>query len=179
MINNPWTSRHGLHDKQVAHRNEANGNSESNVCGSTPRFHYDVGTAPFPTGSDSRKITMRRDRLTVFLHLTSNCKNGFTARCAKNLGTPACQAGPRSNMCGNQARAIPIHTSKPLPSRLSRVPRRPRSPPRYVREGGSSRWCWPCNVPQQRPHNAANGCTHAVTQRCTNVAKSLPTDKAM
>ena len=37
----------------------------------------------------------------------------------KNLETPACHTGPRSNICGNQARAIPNHTSKPLPSRLS------------------------------------------------------------
>ena len=62
LINKAQTSRHGPYDKQFAHRNEATGNSESNVCASTPRFHYDFGTTPLPTGSDSRKITMPRDR---------------------------------------------------------------------------------------------------------------------
>ena len=97
----------------------------------------------------------------------------------KNLETPARNVGPRSNICGGLARAIPNHTSKPLPSWPSQAPRRPCSPPRYFRDGGSSRWCWPCNAPQQRPHNAANACTHAATQRCTSVVKSLPTEKAM
>ena len=71
LINKAWTSRHGLHDKQVAHHNQANVNSEGNVCGSTPRFHDDFGTAPLPIGSASRKTTMPRDRLSVFLHSTT------------------------------------------------------------------------------------------------------------
>ena len=38
-------------------------------CGSAPRFHYDFETAPLPTGS--RNISMRSDRLSVFLHTTT------------------------------------------------------------------------------------------------------------
>ena len=69
LINKAQTSRHGPYDKQVAHRNEANGKSEGEVCDSTPRFHYDFETAPLPTGS--RNISMRSDRLSVFLHSTT------------------------------------------------------------------------------------------------------------
>ena len=97
----------------------------------------------------------------------------------KNLETPARHTGPRSNICENQARAIPNHTSKPLPLRLSQVPRRPHSPPCYCRDRVPPRWCWPCNASPQRPHNAADNCTHAVTQRCTSVVKSLHTENAM
>ena len=71
LINKAWTSRHGLHDKQLAHHNQANVNSENNVCASTPRFHDDDGTAPLPFGSASRKITMPSGRLRVFLHSTT------------------------------------------------------------------------------------------------------------
>ena len=178
LINKPKTSRHATCDKQVAHRNEANGNSESNVCASTPRFHYDVGTATFPTGSDTRKITMTRDRLIVFLHVTGNCKMA-PRQDAQKPGNASLSRWTTKQFCENQARAIPNHTSKPLPSRLSQLPRRPRSPPRYVRDRGTARWCWPCNASQQRPHNAADTCTHAATQRCTSVVKSLPTENAM
>ena len=97
LINKAWTSRHGLHDKQVAHRNEANGNSENNVCASTPRFHDDFGTEPLPTGS--RNISMPSDRLSVFLHSITLKRQLVTL-------------GSRSNICGNQARAIPNQTSK-------------------------------------------------------------------
>ena len=178
MINNAWTSRHGLHGKQVALRNEANGNSESNVCASTPRFHYDFGTAPrnWKRHAQDNYATRSVDRGPFMSQVTAKWLHG---RMRKNLETPACHAGPRSNICENQARAIPNHASKPLPSRLSQVPRRHRSPPCYCRDGGSSRWWWPCNAQQQRPHNAANACTLAATQRCTSVVKSLPTENAM
>ena len=79
LINKAQTSRHGLYDKQVAHRNEANGKSESKVCGSTPRFHYDFETAPLPTGS--RNISMRSDRLSVFLHTTTLKRQLVTHGC--------------------------------------------------------------------------------------------------
>ena len=79
LINKAQTSRHGPYDKQVAHRNEANSKSESKVCGSTPRFHYDFETAPLPTGSGN--ISMRSDRLSVFLHTTTLKRQLVTHGC--------------------------------------------------------------------------------------------------
>ena len=81
LINKPKTSRHGPHDKQVAHRNEANSKSERKVCGSTTRFHYDFETPPLPTGS--RNISMRSDRLSGFLHTTT---------LKRQLATHGCEA---------------------------------------------------------------------------------------
>ena len=120
LINKAWTSRHGLQDKRVAHRNQANVNSENNVCASTPRFQYDFGTEPLPTGSASRNISMPSDRLSVFLHSTTLKRQLVT------LGREATFV---------ETRHVQFQTTrqKPLPSRLSQVARGALISPRCCR----------------------------------------------
>ena len=158
LINKAWTSRHGLHDKELAHHNQANVNSENNVCASTPRFHDDDGTAPLPFGSASRKITMPSDRLSVFLHSTTLKRQTVTLdHEATFVETWHVQfQTTRQNRClhgfGERRGALIPHLV-------------------VVETEDRPRWCWPCNASQKRPHNAANGSTHAATQRSTSVVK--------
>ena len=120
------------------------------------------------------RATSTLTRATYLCHMIGERVPSFN-----NSETPARHAWPRSNICGNLARAIPNHTSKPLPSQLRRVPRRPHSPPCAAEIENRQGWCSPCSGSQQRPQNAANGSTHAATQRCTSVVKVPPTETAM
>ena len=113
-----------------------------------------VGQLPQLTRATSRsveRVPFMSQVIAKWLHRTLR----------KNLETPACNVGPRSNICGNQVRAIPNHTSKPLPSWPSQAPRRPHSSPCYSRDRGTSRWCWPRSASQQRLHMPAHKCLHA------------------